>query len=178
LSYRRILVASTSASLPRSIFEFHIASDFGHRNGASFSVRPRRTRTPWRARSCSTDNPLSGSFDDGRSRKCFRSDSWSASVSNARRENYRTPAAHVLGFVESDEVRRPHRRRCVSIEQRSPCCADRSRGPPELRGATRPIWNWLKNERRCHVVENLIRVRRVSQLKSCGGEDFAPRLHG
>ena len=31
---------------------------------------------------------------------------------------------------------------------------------------------------RCHVVESLIRVRRVSQLKSCGGDDFAPRLHG
>ena len=25
---------------------------------------------------------------------------------------------------------------------------------------------------------NLMRVRRVSQLKSCGGNDFAPRLHG
>jgi hypothetical protein len=24
----------------------------------------------------------------------------------------------------------------------------------------------------------LMRVRRVSQLKSCGGDDFAPRLHG
>jgi hypothetical protein len=31
---------------------------------------------------------------------------------------------------------------------------------------------------RCHVVESLMRVRRVSQLKSCGGGDFAPRLHG
>jgi hypothetical protein len=31
---------------------------------------------------------------------------------------------------------------------------------------------------RCHVVESLMRVRRVSQLKSCGGDDFAPRLHG
>ena len=86
---------------------------------------------------------------------------------------------------ESDEVRRPYRRRCVSmdaprqfVEQRSPSCADRSRGPPELRGAIRPIWNGLKNERRCHVVESLKRVRRVSQLKSCGGDDFAPRLHG
>jgi hypothetical protein len=25
---------------------------------------------------------------------------------------------------------------------------------------------------------NLMRVSRVSQLKSCGGDDFAPRLHG
>ena len=33
-------------------------------------------------------------------------------------------------------------------------------------------------EGRCHVVESLMRVRRVSQLKSCGGDDFAPRLHG
>ena len=33
-------------------------------------------------------------------------------------------------------------------------------------------------KRRCHVVESLMRVRRVSQLKSCGGDDFAPRLHG
>ncbi len=32
--------------------------------------------------------------------------------------------------------------------------------------------------RRCHVVESLMRVRRVSQQKSCGGDDFAPRLHG
>jgi hypothetical protein len=32
--------------------------------------------------------------------------------------------------------------------------------------------------RRCHVVESLMRVRRVSQLKSCGGDDFAPRLNG
>jgi transposase len=31
---------------------------------------------------------------------------------------------------------------------------------------------------RCHVVESLMRVRRVSQLKSCGGDDFAPRPHG
>jgi hypothetical protein len=31
---------------------------------------------------------------------------------------------------------------------------------------------------RCHVVECLMRVRRVSQQKSCGGDDFAPRLHG
>ena len=31
---------------------------------------------------------------------------------------------------------------------------------------------------RCHVVESLMRVRRVSQVKSCGGDDFAPRLHG
>jgi hypothetical protein len=31
---------------------------------------------------------------------------------------------------------------------------------------------------RCHVVESLMWVRRVSQLKSCGGDDFAPRLHG
>jgi hypothetical protein len=31
---------------------------------------------------------------------------------------------------------------------------------------------------RCHVVESLMRVRRVSQLKSCDGDDFAPRLHG
>jgi hypothetical protein len=29
-----------------------------------------------------------------------------------------------------------------------------------------------------HVVESLMRVRRVPQLKSCGGDDFAPRLHG
>jgi CRISPR-associated Cas5-like protein len=26
--------------------------------------------------------------------------------------------------------------------------------------------------------EVVMRVRRVSQLKSCGGDDFAPRLHG
>jgi hypothetical protein len=31
---------------------------------------------------------------------------------------------------------------------------------------------------RCHVVESLMRVRQVPQLKSCGGDDFAPRLHG
>jgi thiamine biosynthesis protein ThiC len=31
---------------------------------------------------------------------------------------------------------------------------------------------------RCHVVESLMRVRWVAQLKSCGGDDFAPRLHG
>jgi hypothetical protein len=31
---------------------------------------------------------------------------------------------------------------------------------------------------RCHVVESLMRVYRVAQLKSCGGDDFAPRLHG
>jgi len=31
---------------------------------------------------------------------------------------------------------------------------------------------------RCHVVESLMRVRRVSQLKSRRGDDFAPRLHG
>jgi short-subunit dehydrogenase len=36
----------------------------------------------------------------------------------------------------------------------------------------------LASSRRCHVVESLMRVRRVSQLKSCGGDDFAPRLHG
>jgi hypothetical protein len=30
---------------------------------------------------------------------------------------------------------------------------------------------------RCHVIESLMRVRRVSQVKSCG-DDFAPRLHG
>jgi hypothetical protein len=29
-----------------------------------------------------------------------------------------------------------------------------------------------------HVVESLMRVRRVSQLKSCGVAAFAPRLHG
>ena len=33
-------------------------------------------------------------------------------------------------------------------------------------------------EGRCHVIESLMRVRRVSQLKSYGGDDFAPRLHG
>ena len=27
---------------------------------------------------------------------------------------------------------------------------------------------------RCHVVESLMRVRRVSLLKSCGGGDFTP----
>ena len=31
---------------------------------------------------------------------------------------------------------------------------------------------------RCPVVESLMRVRQVPQLKSCGGDDFAPRLHG
>ena len=37
----------------------------------------------------------------------------------------------------------------------------------------------LKEEHgRCHVVESLMRVRQVPQLKSCGGDDFAPRLHG
>jgi hypothetical protein len=30
----------------------------------------------------------------------------------------------------------------------------------------------------CHIVESLMLVRRLSQLKSCGGDDFAPRLHG
>jgi hypothetical protein len=37
---------------------------------------------------------------------------------------------------------------------------------------------WFGCKRRCHVVESLMWVRRVSQLKSCGGDDFAPRLHG
>ena len=36
----------------------------------------------------------------------------------------------------------------------------------------------LHYQRRCHVIESLMRVRLVSQLKSCGGDDFAPRLHG
>jgi hypothetical protein len=31
---------------------------------------------------------------------------------------------------------------------------------------------------RCHVVESLMRVRRVSQLKSRRNGDFTPRLHG
>src|SRR5580704_10630556 len=31
---------------------------------------------------------------------------------------------------------------------------------------------------RCHVVEIWMQVRRVPQLKSCRGNDFAPRLHG
>jgi hypothetical protein len=30
----------------------------------------------------------------------------------------------------------------------------------------------------CLKAWRLMRVRRVSQLKSCGGDDFAPRLHG
>jgi hypothetical protein len=34
----------------------------------------------------------------------------------------------------------------------------------------------ITSRRRCHVVDSLMRVRRVSQLKSCGGDDFAPRL--
>jgi hypothetical protein len=38
-------------------------------------------------------------------------------------------------------------------------------------------WSWKTSRGRCHVVECLMRVRRVSQLKSCG-DDFAPRLHG
>jgi hypothetical protein len=44
----------------------------------------------------------------------------------------------------------------------------------------RPIWNWLKNDKNVIValLKSLMRVRRVSQLKSCGGDDFAPRLHG
>src|SRR6202040_1959632 len=37
---------------------------------------------------------------------------------------------------------------------------------------------FVSSRRRCHVVESLMRVRRVSQLKSCGDDDFAPRLHG
>jgi hypothetical protein len=36
----------------------------------------------------------------------------------------------------------------------------------------------IKEKRRCHVVESLMRVRQVPQLKSCGGDDFAPRLRG
>jgi hypothetical protein len=35
----------------------------------------------------------------------------------------------------------------------------------------------ITSRRRCHVVESLMRVRRVSQLKSCGGDDFMPRRH-
>jgi Homeodomain-like domain len=52
-------------------------------------------------------------------------------------------------------------------------------------GKSKPVvWTWQARfmaegvEGRCHVVESLMRVRRVSQLKSCGGDDFAPRLHG
>jgi hypothetical protein len=45
----------------------------------------------------------------------------------------------------------------------------------------RPMNHLTTKERcpgRCHVGESLMRVRRVSQLKSCGGGDFAPRQHG
>jgi hypothetical protein len=42
---------------------------------------------------------------------------------------------------------------------------------PELQPAE-TLWG------RCHVVESLMRVCWVLQLKSCGGDDFIPRLHG
>ena len=53
---------------------------------------------------------------------------------------------------------------------------------PELRALDRRFQHMdrliVDPKGRCHVVESLMRVRRVSQLKSCGGDDFAPRLHG
>jgi hypothetical protein len=64
----------------------------------------------------------------------------------------------------------------AAVARRSPC---RRHGPGrDLPLRTRGRGGSHRRRGRCHVVESLMRVRRVSQLKSCGGDDFAPRLHG
>jgi hypothetical protein len=51
---------------------------------------------------------------------------------------------------------------------------------PQVKGAggqRRRRMGKAASRRRCHVVESLMRVRWVSQLKSCGSDGFVPCLH-